>query len=410
MTTNKTILFVHNGTGLGGAPKALRYIIEACIKYGYRCSVACLKCPDTNPYFREAGAEVILLDSLPHYTNSTTSSFRPGSKSFLAERTFAKNYETYWHEVLNKYGPFSLVFINSMVLGDLIGPSQNAGCRVIQVVRETVKSGSSLEIMKGIIGKAETVLFISEYDRDLFSLDSSKCIVIPDAVDPDLYSFSPDERLALRQRNGIADDEVVLLFTGGVGYIKGGELLLKGLCRVSSSKKITLLYAGYSGLVSSKSFKTLIKSIISLLSRSSRFQNERIARLLSTLAKKQNISVKLLGYCKNIDEYFKVSDLCAVPYVVPHQAMPIFEAGMARIPCLVSDFPCFLDEVTDGDNGYLLPVSKADAWAKKIEELAGDPDKRKLMGLRNYQRAMNRHDIGRNVEKILYLINEIVSS
>jgi glycosyltransferase involved in cell wall biosynthesis len=405
---SRSILFVHNGTGLGGAPKALRYILQACVKEGYKCSVACMKCPETNPYFSEAGAEVILLESLPRYTNSTTNSFRPGSKQFIAEREFAKMYENYWFSILNSYGPFSLIFINSMVLCDLIEPSQKAGCKVVQVIRETAQSGSSLEIMKGIIGKANSILFISQYDRELFSLDSSKCFVVPDAVDPNLYSCSTDERLSLRRINGITEDDVVLLFTGGAGYIKGGELLLKCLCKVSTRKKIILLFAGYNGIVRPRSIKTLIKTILSFLSRSPRFQNERIARLVSILTKKGDISVKLLGYCNDIDKYFKVCDLCVVPYVIPHQAMPIFEAGMARIPCLVSDYPCFRDELVDDDNGYLIPVSETVAWARKIEELASDANKRKLMGLSNYNRAMDRHDIRKNEQKIMTLISQTV--
>ena len=65
MDSNHSILFVHSGKGLGGAPKALRYLIEVCVQVGHSCAVACLDCPQTVPYFQEAGAEIIIVESLP---------------------------------------------------------------------------------------------------------------------------------------------------------------------------------------------------------------------------------------------------------------------------------------------------------------------------------------------------------
>ncbi len=408
MTNKHSILFVHNGKGLGGAPKTLRYAIEACLNVGYECSVACLKCPDTNSYFNETGAKVIVVDSLPHYTNSTSEVYKPGSKQFQQERKYSTNYASYWRKVLEQHGPFSLVFINSMRLCDLIVPSQEAGCRVIQVVRETAQPGPSLEIMKGIIGFANTVLFISEYDRDLFSLNSTRVVVIPDAVDATLYSCSEKEKFDLRLKYGVGIDDSVLLFTGGYINFKGGELLLKSLQSISISKPIILFYAGYGATTSRGGIFPLAKTFLSRFSKHARFYNERITRLLSCINRKKLFTIKLLGYSRNIEEFFMLSDICAVPYSVPHQAMPIFEAGMAKIPCLVTKFPCFKYEITDGDNGYLLPVNDPNAWARKIEELASDPDKQKMMGENNFRRAMARHDIHRNTEKLLSLISEII--
>ena len=410
MTVRQSILFVHNGRGLGGAPKSLRYAIEACVKAGYTCSVACLECPDTNPYFRAAGAEVIVLDSLPYYTYSGPSIHKPGSKRFQEEREFAAQYAAFWRDLMGKHGPFSLVFINSMVLCDLIKPSQEAGSRVIQMVRETAQPGLFFEIMRGTIAKADAVLFISEYDRDLFSLNSTKVMVLPNSENPELFSCTPGERIALRKQCGLHDDDTVLIFTGGDGFIKGGDLMLEGLLRVNHNSRIVLLYAGYSGQAPGRGMKPWVKRLLGRIVRSPRFQQERTARLLSKIERMKSVRVKHLGFCRDIAQYYKMADVCMVPYREPHQARPIFEAGMAKIPCLVTDFPCFRDEVTDGDNGYLLPVSDPDAWARAIEKFIIDPDKRRQMGASNYQQAMTRHDVRRNAEKLLVLINGVLSA
>lgn len=407
MTNKESILFVHNGKGLGGAPKALRYIIEACKKAGHACYVACLNCNLTVPYFKEVGAEVILVDSLPRYTNSTTVSYDVNGRPFREEREFAARYASYWREILRGHGPFSLVFLNSMVLCDLIKPSKAANCKVIQTVRETAQLGPSLAVMKELFSEADAVLFISEYDRDLFSIQSTKCVVIPDAVEPALYACSPDEKAVLRKAHALEAEDIVLLFTGGEGYIKGGELLLDSLEKVKCPQPIAVFYAGS---VSSQSIKHRLKAFLAFFSQSPRFAPERITRKLSRLVRNGQLSIRVIGYCQNIQDYYKMSDICMVPYRVPHQALPIFEAGMAMLPCLVSDYPCYQYEVEDDHNGYLLPVHNPDAWARKIESLAGDGEKRRQMGQHNYQMAMARHDIHKNSADLLNLVKDLLTT
>ena len=185
--------------------------------------------------------------------------------------------------------------------------------------------------------------------------------------------------------------------------------MLESLLRVKSSRRIVLLYAGYSAQTHSQGIKLWVKKRLCPIVQSPRFQKERTTRLLLKIENISSIRVIHLGFCHNINQYYMQADVCMVPYRVPHQARPIFEAGMAKIPCLVTDFPCFHDEITDGDNGYLLPVSDQDAWASAIEELVGDPDKRRQMGLNNYRRAIARHNIHRNREQLLGLINEMLS-
>lgn len=407
MVDTTSLLFVHNGKGLGGSPKALRYIIEVCKKQGYSCHVACVACDETIPYFREAGAEIITLTSLPRYSNSTTCSFDLNSRKYKREREVAAQYASYWRRIIHDYGPFSLVFLNSMVLCDLIKTSRASGCKVIQTVRETVQTGPSLLIMKDMFGEANAVLFISEYDSDVFSIESVKNIVIPDSVDPSLYSCGPDERLALRKAHGLGPEDVVLLFTGGVEYIKGGEFLLESLKRVNCPKSITVFFAGYS---CDQDIKYRCKELLSRISNSRRFVAERTTKKLSLMVGNRHMNIRPIGFCTNIHDYFKMSDICLIPYKVPHQAMPIFEAGMAKLPCIISDFPCYHYEVKDGDNGYVLPIDNPYVWARKIESLVTDKQQRIQMGLRNYQMAMKRHDIYSNTQDLLRFINSVLTA
>lgn len=406
MIQNKKILFVHNGTGLGGAPKALQYIIKVCVNAGYTCYVACSECSQTIPYFKEAGADIIIVDSFPCYTNSTTLSYGVNSLEFKKERAYSELYVEYWLKIINQ-NHYDIVFINSMSLCDLIKPSKCSGCKVIQVIRETAKCGESFEIMKSIISDADAVIFISEYDQKLFSIDSKNVNLIPDAVDPEKYISGSIEKKNIRRKNNISDNDIVLLFTGGDGFIKGGELLLRVLLKVKSEKPITLIYAGYKNRNNNNIIKHYLKVLLSLFIKSRRFNKEKVNRLLLRLNRKKNINIKALGYVQDIEEYFKIADICMIPYVIPHQALPIIEAGMAKVPCLVSEHDCFKYEIINDINGYLLPINNIYAWIEAINKLVHDDEKRIYMGINNYHNAMLRHDMNNNNKKLLSVLGSI---
>ena len=410
MKNIKKILFVHNGTGLGGAPKALKYIVDACVKYGYSCWVACLKCSDIVSYFKDVGAKIIILDSLPRYTNSTTKSYDVNSSKFKMEREYAKSYSSYWTKILYDNGGFDMVFINSMFLCDLIIPSKLAGCKVIQVIRETGKAGGSLNVMKTIISLADSVLFISEYDKELFSLKSKNVALIHDAVNPQLYLSDHIEKAVLKKKYGVNEEDFILIYTGGDSYIKGPELLLKALLLYSYERPITLLYAGYSGCNTNRSLKLYVKKLLSYFSKSPRYTQERIVRCFLKLKKLRFITLKIIGYNNEIHELFKISDICIVPYKVPHQAMPIIEAGMSKIPCLVSDHPCYKDEIRNGINGYLLSINNPEVWTKSIINLINDKQMRIELGSNNYKNAIQNHDINKNKILMLDHISDILNT
>jgi len=96
-----------------------------------------------------------------------------------------------------------------------------------------------------------------------------------------------------------------------------------------------------------------------------------------------------------------------IPYVIPHQALPIIEAGMAKVPCLVSEHDCFKYEIINDINGYLLPINNIYAWIEAINKLVHDDEKRIYMGINNYHNAMLRHDMNNNNKKLLSVLGSI---
>ncbi len=388
------IMFVHRGVGLGGAPRSLRNIVEAVRPLGHECVIACMQCESVVRFLRESGAEVVTVRELPRYTNSTTNRFRVGSREFRAQQAYARGYADYWKRTLQKHGEFDLVFLNSMVLCDLIAPSTETGAKVIQAVRETAAPGESLVVMREKMHQADAAMFISSYDRDLFDLEI-RSEVIPNFSYPENLSCTEQQRASLRGQLGYSPDEVLFLFTGGLSAIKGSLFLLDLLSEISLSPAVRFLVAGYTP---SRSTRQMVKGILDLLGLR-RDRTESMKRALRRARRNPHVQIDMLGFVRNIDDYYKISDVCLVPYNVPHQARPIFEAGFARMPCLVSDFSCFRDAIEDGENGLLLPL-EPEPWARAIQRMVEETGFRLRLGEGNYRHAMKYHNAHVNVPMI----------
>lgn len=86
-----------------------------------------------------------------------------------------------------------------------------------------------------------------------------------------------------------------------------------------------------------------------------------------------------------IDQLYSVADALLFPSAQEGFGLPILEAGLARIPAVISDIPVFR-EVADGDAWQFEPDAPADTIASVIEEaLAGRPSRLYRRVLRRYR-------------------------
>lgn len=121
-----------------------------------------------------------------------------------------------------------------------------------------------------------------------------------------------------------------------------------------------------------------------------------------------NISIYQLGFRNDIYELMCASDICVVPYSTPHQARPIFEAGFAGIPCIVSDFPCLHEDGANNNVIFASPNNPKD-WGEKISYLVENDSLRTQMGQANFANSKKRHSPS-NANKYIDLYNEILSN
>lgn len=86
------------------------------------------------------------------------------------------------------------------------------------------------------------------------------------------------------------------------------------------------------------------------------------------------------------------SDVYVFPTWTEGQPFTVIEALSSGVPIVASDIQAISAMISDGENGRLLPMTDATAFADAIEELLGDPDRRREISDANRALARRRFD------------------
>ena len=238
------------------------------------------------------------------------------------------------------------------------------------------------------------VISISEFcRREWLSVPSEtkNVFVLRNGIDLGKFTkrISDEERLSLREKLGIAEDDIVVIYVGRIIPVKGVKELLLAI-DLLQNKSIKLILAGSSSFAKGK-MTPYLKEVRSLIDK----------------VKNQVIHV---GYIDNDElyKYYQAADMQVVPSMWEEAAGLVAIEGMASgLPLVVTrsggmveyvDEKCAL--VVDKEKDVEINISEA------IQALADDADLRKRMGKHGMERAklfskenfyMNFVDIIRNV-------------
>lgn len=238
------------------------------------------------------------------------------------------------------------------------------------------------------------VISISEFCRkEWLSVpsDTKNVFVLRNGIDLGKFSkrISVEERLSLREKLGIAEDDIVVIYVGRIIPVKGVKELLLAI-DLLQNKSIKLVLAGSSSFAQGK-MTPYLKEVRSLIDK---MENQAIH----------------VGYIDNdvLYKYYQIADMQAVPSMCEEAAGLVAIEGMASgLPLVVTrsggmveyvDEKCAL--VVDKEKNVEINLSEA------IQVLAGDAALRKRMGAHGMERSklfskesfyMNFVDIIKNV-------------
>lgn len=114
------------------------------------------------------------------------------------------------------------------------------------------------------------------------------------------------------------------------------------------------------------------------------------------------------GQREDMPAVLKQAHIACLPSYREGLPKSLLEAAACGLPIVTTDTPGCREVVTDGDNGFLVPVKQVDALAAALRKLILDADMRRLMGGRSRARAVALFSQTKVIEETLLVYRELV--
>jgi starch synthase len=233
---------------------------------------------------------------------------------------------------------------------------------------------------KTAIENADAVIAVSNQMRhdvlEIYpALSPDRVRIVPNGIDSSIYAYT-DEREAWK-RLGLDPDRPTVLFVGRVTRQKGVPHLVRAAAQFHPSAQLVLCAGEPDTPELSAEFTKLVDEL-----RATRDAVHWIARMLP----REEIIQLLSG-----------ATVFACPSVYEPQGIVNLEAMGCETAVVASDVGGIPDVVRNGVTGLLVPYSPADprgfedAFAERVNELLGNPELAKRMGLAGRRRAVEKY-------------------
>ncbi len=205
--------------------------------------------------------------------------------------------------------------------------------------------------------------------------------VIPNGID--LSLFTPGNREESRDVLGLPKDSNVVLFAA------------HGI-RENPWKDYTALRAAIEVLASKKNNRKLL--FVALGDTGEEEKRENVSLRFVPLERRERV----------VAGYFRAADLYVHPARIDTFPTSILEALACGTPVVATRVGGIVEQIEEGVTGYLVEPGDAHAIAHGIEQLLGDDDLRRRMGVRGAEVAERRYDRKHQADEYLGWYEKII--
>ena len=225
-----------------------------------------------------------------------------------------------------------------------------------------------------------------------------KYVKIIDKVDEKLYcQLNKDEE---RKALDLPMNEKLILYVGGMSKLKGIDVALKMITEMQVEAKLIILqYA--EPCEAQKGIRGIRQAI-------RRKRNEDIEYWSENYIKDNNLNRLLIlrGRTDAVEKYFAASDVIIFPSQEPHQARPIFEAGISKRPIIVSDYEN-TREFLDNTCGWCVKKDDVQLWAQTCDDILTNGVETEKKVKRNYSKVRSNNTIEMLQNEIELLLDSL---
>lgn len=308
--------------------------------------------------------------------------------------------------VLDEEKP-DVVIVNSMTLFWIGQLAYRRGIRAICLHREVYPKGlfglRTKLIKYGLDHWFSDIAFISRHEQIETAATLAHTCVIYDKVDLD--KFHGIEKNVAREKLALPSDAYLVLYIGGVVKLKGAHTMMDAMNYMDNSK-IKLVFLQCPEPPKKNTLKDYLspKAIAELL-----LGLDYAAKVGRCYARSHNKQCFIFRPgTAAVQEYFAACDAIVFPSYVPHQARPVYEAGAARIPVIISDFPHTSEFVADGVTGFTFKPKDAKALMERIMYVYENKSTDKMCQVleNNYSNTVRYHSMATLRDEIKTLLDE----
>lgn len=394
MKTQKIkILYIHHGTGIGGAPRSLLYLINKLPKEKYEIKVSFLVEGVHEKMFMDAGINTEVIGcSNKYFSHPQTGRIQ----WYYFYRYFAILY--HWINTAFNIAPkylknqsFDIIHLNSHALTSWAFAAHKLGKKVVMHNREAISHGYlgiRYTILKSLIKRnCDHVINISEDNKRRLGLKNKSSVVYNFVEIPNNY------RMPLSNNSS----KVKVLYLGGTAKIKGFETVVK--CLPFINDNITIQIAGnISTTQKSKSLKTRVKYFVKkILNKTQGYVTNMM----------NSPKTEVLGLLHNPLKAIDECDILISPFKIEHFSRPAIEAFAYGKPVIGSNVEG-MDEIIDHmENGILVEKNNPEKLAEAVNMLSNNKPLRKKLGKNAREKAIRVFSPEANMRKIEDLYQQL---
>jgi glycosyltransferase involved in cell wall biosynthesis len=389
----KKILLIHHCGTISGAGVSLLHIIRAIDKTQYKINVLCPDYPNEMiNLLKNEECEFISSKASPkifaHYNGGIRYmiSFKT-IKNGLDILKDKKNIKQYIKET-----DTDIVAVNSMTLFWIGKIAKKMNKSTVCFHRETYQKGlfgiRTKFIKYGLSKWFDKIAFISWNDfNETGDINATKKIIY-DRVD--IPSFNNYEKQEARQTLGLDQNKKYILYLGGTSALKGSDIIMKAM-KYIKNENVNLIFINDTDDVQKtlfnncKTIKEKIKYVLNI--------GVKMKTLEPYFKNKLEDKVVFKRRTSNPELYYKACDLVVFPSTQAHQSRPIYEAGLTKIPILITDFKQTKEFAQDGVTAITFKNKNSYDLAQKINMVFENKIDISKIIENNYKQSIKNHDL-----------------
>lgn len=388
----KKILFIHHSGYLGGAGLSLYNIIKSIDREKFLITVLMPEYPCELRNMLEGFCEIITSTTSPkifgHYSGGISNPFSLKSIVGLLNIVLDKrNIQKYIYSVNPE-----LIIVNSMTLFWIGKIAHKMNIPIYCFHRETYLKGvlgfPSKIIKHGLSKWFQKIIFISKFDLIETGKTKADKMIIYDKVDFHIY-----DKISLKESReilGLEPDKTYILYLGGISKLKGSHIITKIMHKLPEN--IVLLFLGQNHIVSESQYYDSLPPRLKLKYK----LHIGIEYKTMNPIFKYHIEKQII-FCPSTSHpeiYYKASDLVVFPSTKPHQSRPIYEAGVAKIPIIVSDFKQTAEFALNHFNVLTFKNNNSNSLLNAVNYLIkGSDSQREILVINNFEQTNKNHNM-----------------